>query len=141
MKVCVTNVLQPSVLEGGIQGIWAPRLDASIGYCEYECNLCGTVCPTGAIRRLSVEAKKKQRIGLAVIDRNLCLPWKDGTPCLVCEEHCPLGNKAIWIEETEGPDGEAIKRPHVDPELCIGCAVCENKCPVLTRKAIKVFPI
>jgi len=26
----------------------------TIGYCEYECTLCTEVCPTGAIRQLTV---------------------------------------------------------------------------------------
>ena len=27
---------------------------ARVGYCEYNCTLCGQVCPTGAIRRLAL---------------------------------------------------------------------------------------
>ena len=31
-----------------------------------------------------------------------------------------------------------VKQPHVDLELCIGCGICEAKCPVLGRPAIYV---
>src|SRR3989338_541621 len=43
MRVCPTNVLQPVIFESGLSGIWAPHLVFEIGYCEYNCNLCGRV--------------------------------------------------------------------------------------------------
>ncbi|MCX5719806.1 MAG: 4Fe-4S binding protein [Nitrospirae bacterium] len=45
MKVCITNGLQPTLLEAGLEGIWSPLLIPKIGYCEYRCTLCGHVCP------------------------------------------------------------------------------------------------
>ena len=86
MKVCLTNGLQPAFLEAGLEGLWSPRLIPRIGYCEYRCTLCGQVCPTGAIQRLSLEEKMKTRIGLAMIDKGRCLPYAHSTPCIVCEE-------------------------------------------------------
>ncbi|MCL5238092.1 MAG: hypothetical protein M1353_09630 [Nitrospirae bacterium] len=63
MKVCITNGLQPALLEAGLEGIWSPVLIPRIGYCEYRCTLCGQVCPTGAIRKLELKEKAKVRIG------------------------------------------------------------------------------
>ena len=57
MKVCITNGLQPTLLEAGLEGIWSPILIPRIGYCEYRCTLCGQVCPTGAIKRLPVDGR------------------------------------------------------------------------------------
>ncbi len=31
-----------------------------------------------------------------------------------------------------------LQRPYVDPELCIGCGVCEHECPVSGKRAIRV---
>jgi ferredoxin len=31
-----------------------------------------------------------------------------------------------------------LQRPQVDPELCIGCGVCEHECPVSGKRAIRV---
>ena len=152
MRVCPTNVLQPALLEGGFEGIWDPLLINKIGYCEYNCILCGQVCPTGAIRNISVEEKigKKPyknpiKIGTAFFDRGRCLPWAMNRTCIVCEEVCPTSPKAIWFrtEEVVTREGKVkkVKRPYLDPDLCIGCGICENKCPVLDKPAIRVSSV
>lgn len=152
MRVCPTNVLQPALLESGFEGIWSPILLNKIGYCEYNCVLCGQVCPTGAIKNISVEEKigkkpfkKPIKIGIAFFDRGRCLPWAMNINCIVCEEVCPTSPKAIWFrtEEIITREGELkkVKRPYLDPELCIGCGICENKCPVLDKPAIRVSSI
>ena len=142
MKVCTTNGLQPTLLEAGAEGIWSPMLVPRIGYCEYRCTLCGQVCPTGAIKKLSLEEKAKVKIGLAMIDKGRCLPWAHATPCIMCEEVCPTPKKAIWFEKVRVRDRkgtvQTLQQPRVDLELCIGCGICEAKCPVLGRPAIYV---
>ena len=145
MKVCTTNGLQPTLLEAGLEGIWSPMLVPRIGYCEYRCTLCGQVCPTGAIKRLAQEEKAKVKIGLAMIDKGRCLPWAHATPCIMCEEVCPTPKKAVWFEKVEVRDRNGkkliLQQPHVDLELCIGCGICEAKCPVLGRPAIYVSSV
>ena len=104
MKVCPTNVLQPTALQAGVEGIFSPRLDlrfiAEKSSCEYDCTLCGQVCPTGAIPRLTVEAKHAHPTAKAYFDHSRCLPWAEQTPCIVCEEMCPTPEKAIKILAT-----------------------------------------
>lgn len=145
MKVCITNGLQPTLLEAGLEGIWSPVLVPRIGYCEYRCTLCGQVCPTGAIRKLEQKEKAKISIGTAMIDKGRCLPYAHATPCIVCEEVCPTPKKAIWFEKSlvKDRDGREItvQQPRVDLELCIGCGICETKCPVLGQPAIYVTSI
>ncbi len=142
MKVCPTNAIQAAFLEAGLEGMWSPVLKMRMGYCEFECTLCMQVCPSKAIVEAPVAQKQKVKIGLAFIDRNRCLPYALARTCIVCEEHCPTPRKAIWFEEAEVPDGRggkvAVKQPHIDPDLCIGCGICENKCPVSDRAAVIV---
>lgn len=139
MRVCITNGLQPAMGESGVSGIWTPKLVPEIGYCEYNCTLCGNTCPTGAIRRVSLAQKHDTKLGLAVVDRERCISWADGKQCMVCEEHCPVPQKAIKaVEETV--NGKAIRKPVVDGNLCVGCGICQNKCPVDPVRAIRVRP-
>ena len=140
MKVCITNGLQPIMLQSGLAGVWTPHLVPEIGYCEYNCTLCGSVCPTGAIKKLSTAEKLKTRLGIAVIDQNICLPWSKKKECIVCEEFCPVKNKAIKLKK-EKIKGQVVLKPYVDAQLCIGCGVCQSKCPVRPVRAIKVLPI
>lgn len=145
MKVCPTNALQPAWSEAGPEGIWTPMLVPEIGYCEYYCSLCTQVCPTGAIRELDIGPKNKVMIGSAWIDRNRCIPWKFGDPCIVCEEHCPTSPKAIQLKKTDVmlKDG-TIKTPLapvINLETCTGCGICENKCPVVDKPAVYVTSV
>jgi MauM/NapG family ferredoxin protein len=145
MKVCITNGLQPTLFEAGLEGIWTPMLVPKIGYCEYRCTLCGQVCPTGAIRRLTLKEKAEIKIGLAMIDKGRCIPYAHGKSCIVCEEVCPTPKKAIWFNQVELKDRDGkrsmVLQPVVDTELCIGCGICETKCPVVDRPAIYVTSI
>jgi polyferredoxin len=140
MKVCIGNALQPSFLEAGIEGMFTPRLEARIGYCEYNCTLCGQVCPSGAIRQLTRAKKQRFKIGSAYFDKNRCLPYAQGIPCIVCEEHCPTPDKAIKFRETEVLNSKGsrmmVKQPYIVDELCIGCGICENKCPLPGNAAV-----
>ncbi|MCH2110844.1 MAG: 4Fe-4S dicluster domain-containing protein, partial [Polyangiaceae bacterium] len=157
MKVCPNNALHPAAVEAGLEGIWTPIVIPRIGYCEQSCVLCGDVCPTGAIQKIDESDRLGTNgppivMGTAFFDRGRCLPWAMATPCTVCEEFCPTSPKAIWVEEVEVPrrigvaqggDETAVemvkvKRPHLDPEQCIGCGACEKVCPVVDQPAVYV---
>ncbi|ADW18254.1 4Fe-4S ferredoxin iron-sulfur binding domain-containing protein [Desulfobulbus propionicus DSM 2032] len=142
MKVCIGNALHAAWLEAGLEGMFSPRLIGRIGYCEYNCTLCGQVCPTGAIRRLSRSEKQGTVIGRAHFDKNRCLPYASATPCIVCEEHCPTPDKAIKFREVEVENSRGerawVRQPYVVDNLCIGCGICEHKCPVSGAAAVLV---
>ena len=143
IRTCPTGALQPSQEESGPDGLWAPILVPRLGYCDYSCQACGQVCPPHAIPALTLVEKRAQVIGKAYIDRDRCLAWSDGTTCIVCEEMCPIPEKAIKLEpsQVQFPDGARadVLLPHVKRELCIGCGICENRCPVVGAAAIRVF--
>jgi polyferredoxin/formate hydrogenlyase subunit 6/NADH:ubiquinone oxidoreductase subunit I len=154
IRACPTNVLQPALFESGVEGLWTPLLNMKLGYCELNCTLCGQVCPTGAIQRITLEEKTglgkfaqqgPVRIGTAFYDHGRCLPWSMETPCVVCEEVCPVSPKAIYSREVTitKRDGTPItlRQPYVDPALCIGCGICEHECPVTDEAAIRVTAV
>lgn len=145
MKVCLKNALYPAVLEGGLAAVYTPQLIPRLGYCEYNCTLCGQVCPTGAIPNLPVEQKKREVIGKAVFDRNHCLPFARGIDCIVCEEHCPIADKAIRSRPVavRQDDGtlKTVRMPWVVEERCNGCGICEHVCPLETKAGIEVFRV
>lgn len=128
VRVCPTHGLRPVFLEGGIAGMGTPRLVPRQGGCSLNpsCpHLCAQVCPVGAIRRIEPEDVK---IGLAEVNRSLCLAWDQGVKCLVCVEAC-------LVQAAVAYQGKVT----VDPQKCTGCGRCESGCPV-PGSAIQVKP-
>jgi ferredoxin len=142
-RACPTGAIHPSVTEAGIEGLWTPVLIPRLGYCDFSCTACGAICPVQAIPRLDLEAKRATVIGVAYIDKNRCIAWADQRDCIVCEEMCPLPEKAIVLEEADvsRADGAAatVLQPRVVRERCIGCGICEYKCPLTGEAAIRVW--
>lgn len=143
IRACPTTALQPAIFEAGLESLWTPVIVPRNGYCDFSCNACGQVCPVQAIPPLDLEQKRLSVIGRAYIDHNRCIAWADHFDCIVCEEMCPLPEKAIKLLPTDSKraDGETVTvlLPEVDRELCIGCGICEYKCPVNGDSAIRVY--
>ena len=148
MKVCPTSGLQPVLFEAGLEGLWTPRLVSRLGHCDYGCNACGQICPSSAIPALDLERKRQAVLGVAVIDRNRCLPWAEETACIVCEEMCPVPDKAIELQAASGDaasdpgniiEGSDVQKPIVVADRCIGCGICEAQCPVEGVAAIRMY--
>jgi MauM/NapG family ferredoxin protein len=142
MRVCPHQALQPALLQFGLEEMWTPVLTPRIGFCEHNCTLCTTVCPTGALEPLSQRVKQKFRMGTAYFDKNRCIPYAENANCLVCEEVCPTVNKSIHMRDVEVLDDDGVKhvlkQPYMVDKYCIGCGICENKCPVEGTAAICV---
>lgn len=92
------------------------------GYCKYDCNECSKVCPSGAIKKISLEEKQKTRIAMAMVKTDKC------NSCGVCTFDCPVG--AITKK-----DGEPAV---VDGSKCIGCGKCKQSCKF---DAIEIFAV
>ena len=126
---CPTSVLKAATLEYGLAGAMMPVMDFSRGFCEKDCTLCGEVCPTGAIRRLTKEEKAKVKVGRAELAQGWekrCLAAKDGHPCALCEKHCRYA--AVKMVE-DAKLGKKARRPAIDASACVGCGACAHCCP------------
>jgi len=133
MKSCVTNTLQPCFWESGLSGLWTPKMDLRFAACEQNCNVCGKVCPTQAIRSLSLDEKTHAKVGTAILLKERCLVWSQDKLCLICDEICPYN--AIVFRTIDG-----YRRPVVIASKCNGCGFCETRCPVGGTSAIVVVP-
>jgi len=144
VRICESNggCLQPDVFHSSLTQLWLPAAQMRTGYCEYNCNLCTQVCPTDAIEPLTLGEKQGFAMGTAYFREDLCIPYAKDEDCIVCEEHCPTPEKAIKFETRlvslpQGGERE-LKLPYVDHDTCIGCGICEFKCPLVRQAGIFV---
>jgi len=142
ISVCPKKVLKPSTKEYDMAGIMQPYMDFSSGYCDYECNLCSEICPTGAISKITLEQKQDIQIGIAVVTNELCKANLEGE-CNICQAECPAS--AIKLKENYNMpmvEIDGVKRypkyPIIEDILCIGCGLCEFLCPSTPAKAIHI---
>ncbi len=132
VSACPTKVLVPSLLEYGIGGLLQPKMNYPDSFCEYECNVCGRVCPTGAILPLSVEDKKMTQIGKVDLLKDKCVVYINHQNCGACVEVCPT--KTITFINKQN-----VLYPVVDNRFCVGCGACSKACPT-DPKSIVVHP-
>jgi ferredoxin len=129
---CPAKIIRPSFGQLGLSGLFVPRLDYDISYCQYECTACMDVCPGGALEALDLATKKRVKMGNSTLIRDRCVVITNRTKCGACAEHCPTGAVRMVRGETGLPE------PVFDTAMCIGCGACHHACPVTPDKAISV---
>jgi ferredoxin len=132
ISVCPTQVLSPSLFEYGLAGVLQPKMNYAGNYCNYDCVLCGQVCPSGAILPLEVAAKKEIQIGKASFVKDDCIVITKKKDCGACSEHCPT--KAVKMVPYE----QTLLLPELTNDICVGCGACEHACPTTPRRAIYI---
>ena len=133
-RACPTDVITHEWGEHGWAGVLTPKVEFRDGYCLESCNQCTTVCPSGAIQPVSLEAKIHTRIGIPVVNMEACL-LADDRECSICRNRCPY--EAIRFEFDEQ---RYTLTPRIDLTRCPGCGACEVACPADPVKAIVVEP-
>jgi ferredoxin-type protein NapG len=107
------------VLSSGGLAAGTPAIDPRIQPCVVcEDMPCVTACPTGA---LTLPPHRWEGYRLAAIEflPERCVTYQ-GTPCRVCAEACPVGERALSIDEAG--------HPVLKIEGCVGCGVCVREC-------------
>lgn len=129
---CPSHVLKPAFMEYGLQGIMQPTVSFEKGFCNFDCTVCGDVCPNGAILPVSMEEKHLTQMGYVVFIKENCIVYTDGTSCGACSEHCPTQAMSMV------PYENGLTIPHVNPEICVGCGGCEYVCPARPFRAVYI---
>ena len=141
VRSCPNQIIKISRLSVDLRSVLTPSIEYGEYGCDYYCQVCQQVCPNYAIPLQPLELKQRTRMGLARIDESLCVVYAEKINCLVCEEFCPVPEKAIKvITETRVVEGREteLRYPVMSPSLCIGCGVCQANCPITPEKAITV---
>lgn len=144
LQACPNDALHAQSFEQGVKGLWTPVVNADWAGCEPNCNNCGRVCPSGAIRVLPLEEKRAARIGLAVVDEQTCLPYAGAEPCRHCADECAAAGYGAIEFMTVGTqtderglpiEGTGMLAPVVVAEKCVGCGLCQTRCHSINVKA------
>lgn len=98
------------------------HLDYGTSRCDYNCHKCSDICPSGALKHLTLAQKQRTKLGTAIINKKLCVK------CGLCVMECP---RQIISKQ-------AGENPVINADACIGCGACQSACPV---GAIRIKPI
>ena len=69
MKACPTDIVHSSLDASYMTDLMTPQVSFTSGYCLPNCTACGSVCPSGAIKRFSRADKKTLVMGIARIKK------------------------------------------------------------------------
>ena len=128
IKACPSGIIRQS-LEFASFG--QPELFFQNDFCRTACGYkCAKACPVGALVLGDASNKRHFHIGVAKVDKELCIRNTEGVECLACSRKCPMN--AISISNGF---------PEVNAKACIGCGACEHVCAARPTPAIHVEPL
>lgn len=120
-NLCVQNCPSKIIVKADFEHP-VVHIDFNKGFCRENCIKCSQVCPTSAIKKITINEKHKIKIASAKVVSENCIH------CDLCVKSCPYG--AITKEY--------LKLPVIDEVKCIGCGACKNIC---SSNTIELFAI
>lgn len=131
-NACPNGCIQYTGFESGLEEAFTPYIVARERACIL-CGECAEVCPTGALQPFEATREgwsASVDMGLARVNEAMCYSF-NGRTCGACYRACPLAGNAMKIG--------VFETPHVQPDNCVGCGLCEQACLHLPQ-AIRVIP-
>jgi ferredoxin-type protein NapF len=118
LTVCPPFAIRKAPSDAGLQA-GTPYIDVEIQGCIVcETMPCAQACPTDALT-LPPEGWAGYRLARLELVPERCVTFS-GTPCRACADACPVGERALAIDD----DGH----PVLKAEGCVGCGVCVRAC-------------
>lgn len=118
VDVCPAHAIRKAPASAGLAA-GTPVLEPTIQACVVCDEIpCVQACPTDALT-LPPGGWRGIRLGVLALDVNRCITFH-GASCGVCARACPVGERAITMDEGG--------RPVLRPEGCVGCGVCVTAC-------------
>lgn len=116
--VCPPHAIQYLPASAGLSA-GTPWIDPASQPCIVcEDMPCVRACPTGALT-MPPDGWVGYRIGVVELVPERCVTFQS-TPCRVCVDACPVGERALTLDESGHP---VLRR-----EGCVGCGVCVREC-------------
>jgi len=130
VEACPPHAIVKVSADGGLAA-GTPYIDAPRQPCVACPDMpCAAVCPTEALT-LPEALWEGHRIGTLEFLPERCITFR-GMSCTVCAAACPVGERALVIDEA----GHPVLRA----EGCVGCGMCLNAC-VSTPKSFTLTPV
>ena len=118
VTVCPPFAIRKAPSEAGLQS-GTPYIDPAIQGCVVcETMPCVAACPTDALT-LPKEGWVGYRLAALELVPERCVTFS-GTACRACADACPIGERALTIDD----DGHPVLRA----EGCVGCGICVRAC-------------
>lgn len=118
VSVCPVSAIRQLPADAGLAA-GTPFLDVTTQPCIACPDMpCAKVCPTDALTVPS-NGWEGYRLGALEFNPQRCVTYQ-GVTCSVCAEACPVGEKALVMDESGHPSLRA--------EGCTGCGSCVKAC-------------
>ncbi len=130
LPVCPPHAIIKVPMDGGLAA-GTPYIDPRTQPCTVCPDMpCAVACPTDALN-VPLNGWTGYRMAVLELMAQRCITF-DGTPCGVCARACPVGERALAMDEAG--------HPVIKAEGCVGCGVCVRAC-VTTPSSFVLSPL
>jgi MauM/NapG family ferredoxin protein len=118
VKVCPPFAIRKAPADAGLAA-GTPYIDPELVACIACADMpCARACPTGALT-LPPDGWAGYRLAAVELVPERCVTFQ-GTTCRACADACPVGERALAIDEAG--------HPVLKVEGCVGCGSCLRAC-------------